>query len=153
MMISCSNNIKMESLYGVWTRFKNFIQRVPRHGLDLWTQIQIFYNNVNYYNKMDLNFATDGDLRELSAEEAWETIENFAQGQKTVKDELSPVFEFGIKPTPRVAFGVMRNLTASPPIVTTFNVVTRTVEKTNDGFQTMGKKKKRKGKSKSTNSG
>ncbi|GJV03270.1 hypothetical protein Tco_1336839 [Tanacetum coccineum] len=31
---------------------------------------------------MDLNFAADGDLRELSAEEAWETIENFAQGQK-----------------------------------------------------------------------
>ncbi|GJV65209.1 hypothetical protein Tco_1476037 [Tanacetum coccineum] len=31
---------------------------------------------------MDLNFATDEDLRELSAEEAWETIENFAQGQK-----------------------------------------------------------------------
>ncbi|GJW98635.1 hypothetical protein Tco_0180443 [Tanacetum coccineum] len=31
---------------------------------------------------MDLNFAADGDLREISAEEAWETIENFAQGQK-----------------------------------------------------------------------
>nr|GEU29811.1 zinc knuckle CX2CX4HX4C [Tanacetum cinerariifolium] len=41
----------------------------------------------------------------------------------------------------------------SPPIVTTFNVVTPTVEKTNDGFQTLGKKKKRKGKSKSTNGG
>ncbi|GKA02783.1 zinc knuckle CX2CX4HX4C containing protein, partial [Tanacetum coccineum] len=34
----------------------------------------------------------------------------------------------------------------SPPIVTTSNVVTPTVEKTNDGFQTLGKKKKRKGK-------
>ncbi|GJS40416.1 hypothetical protein Tco_0565459 [Tanacetum coccineum] len=39
----------------------------------------------------------------------------------------------------------------SPPIVSTSNVVTPTVEKTNDGFQTVGKKKKRKGKSKSTN--
>ncbi|GKE83239.1 zinc knuckle CX2CX4HX4C containing protein [Tanacetum coccineum] len=38
----------------------------------------------------------------------------------------------------------------SPPIVTTSNVVTPTVEKTIDGFQTVGKKK-RKGKSKSTN--
>ncbi|GKE95105.1 hypothetical protein Tco_1579960, partial [Tanacetum coccineum] len=37
-----------------------------------------------------------------------------------------------------------------PPIVTT-NVVTPTVDKSNDGFQTVGKKKKRKGKSKSTN--
>ncbi|GKD65768.1 hypothetical protein Tco_1307876 [Tanacetum coccineum] len=31
---------------------------------------------------MDLNFVANGDLRELSAEEAWETIKNFAQGQK-----------------------------------------------------------------------
>ncbi|GJY99640.1 zinc knuckle CX2CX4HX4C containing protein, partial [Tanacetum coccineum] len=41
----------------------------------------------------------------------------------------------------------------SPPIVATSNVVTPNVEKTNDGFQTVGKKKKRKGKSKSTNGG
>ncbi|GJT10159.1 zinc knuckle CX2CX4HX4C containing protein [Tanacetum coccineum] len=41
----------------------------------------------------------------------------------------------------------------TPPIVTTSNVVTPTVEKSNDGFQTVSKKKKRKGKSKSTNGG
>ncbi|GJY41073.1 hypothetical protein Tco_0428343 [Tanacetum coccineum] len=42
----------------------------------------------------------------------------------------------------------------SPSIVSTTNVVTfPTVEKINDGFQTVGKKKKRKGKSKSTNVG
>ncbi|GJV15148.1 zinc knuckle CX2CX4HX4C containing protein [Tanacetum coccineum] len=34
-----------------------------------------------------------------------------------------------------------------PPIITTSNVFTPVVEKTNDGFQTVGKKKKRKGKS------
>nr|GEV00535.1 hypothetical protein [Tanacetum cinerariifolium] len=39
------------------------------------------------------------------------------------------------------------------PIVTTSNVVTPIVEKTNDGYQTVGKKKKMKGKSKSTNGG
>ncbi|GJW16427.1 zinc knuckle CX2CX4HX4C containing protein [Tanacetum coccineum] len=41
----------------------------------------------------------------------------------------------------------------SPPIVTTSNVVTSTIVETNDGFQTVGKKKKKKGKSKSTNVG
>ncbi|GJR43014.1 zinc knuckle CX2CX4HX4C containing protein [Tanacetum coccineum] len=41
----------------------------------------------------------------------------------------------------------------SPPIVATSNVVTPNAEKSNDGFQTVGKKKKRKGKSKSTNGG
>ncbi|GJY66610.1 hypothetical protein Tco_0468848 [Tanacetum coccineum] len=30
---------------------------------------------------MDLDFATDGNLRELSGQEAWEAIENFPQGQ------------------------------------------------------------------------
>ncbi|GJV35274.1 zinc knuckle CX2CX4HX4C containing protein [Tanacetum coccineum] len=43
-----------------------------------------------------------------------------------------------------------RILVSIPPTVVTSNVATPTVEKTNDGFQTMGKKKK-KGKSKSTN--
>ncbi|GKD57654.1 zinc knuckle CX2CX4HX4C containing protein [Tanacetum coccineum] len=41
----------------------------------------------------------------------------------------------------------------TPPIVTTSNVVTPTVEKNNNGFQTVGKKKTKKGKSKSTNVG
>nr|GEW84699.1 hypothetical protein [Tanacetum cinerariifolium] len=41
----------------------------------------------------------------------------------------------------------------TPPIVSTSNVVTPTVEKANDGFQTVGKKKKKKGKSKTTNDG
>nr|GEV88277.1 zinc knuckle CX2CX4HX4C [Tanacetum cinerariifolium] len=41
----------------------------------------------------------------------------------------------------------------SPPIVATSNVVTPTVEITNNSFQTVGKKKKRKSKSKSTNGG
>nr|GEY38185.1 hypothetical protein [Tanacetum cinerariifolium] len=40
-----------------------------------------------------------------------------------------------------------------PPIVTIYNVVTPTIEKTNIGFQTVGKKKKGKGKSNSTNGG
>ncbi|GJU72093.1 zinc knuckle CX2CX4HX4C containing protein, partial [Tanacetum coccineum] len=41
----------------------------------------------------------------------------------------------------------------TPPIVSTSPVVTPTVEKTNDGFQTVGKKKKRKGNSKPNNGG
>nr|GEU68052.1 RNA-directed DNA polymerase, eukaryota, reverse transcriptase zinc-binding domain protein [Tanacetum cinerariifolium] len=41
----------------------------------------------------------------------------------------------------------------SPAIVITSNVVTPTVEKTNDGFQTVSKKKKKKGKFNSTNGG
>ncbi|GJU64397.1 hypothetical protein Tco_1246232 [Tanacetum coccineum] len=71
-----------ESIYDAWTRFKNLIQRVPHHGLDLWSLTQFFYDHVDDYTRMDLDFAADGNLRELSGEEAWEAIENFAQGQK-----------------------------------------------------------------------
>ncbi|GJY26089.1 hypothetical protein Tco_0400815 [Tanacetum coccineum] len=45
------------------------------------------------------------------------------------------------------------NMVSVPPTIVTHNVVTPTVEKTNDRFQTVGKKKKNKGKSKSTNVG
>ncbi|GJR06078.1 hypothetical protein Tco_0529062 [Tanacetum coccineum] len=71
-----------EPIYDVWTLFKNLIQRVPHHGLDLWSLAQFFYHHVDQYTQMDLDFAADGNLRELSGEEAWETIENFTQGQK-----------------------------------------------------------------------
>ncbi|GKE65190.1 hypothetical protein Tco_1519351 [Tanacetum coccineum] len=71
-----------EPIYDAWTRFKNLIKRVPHHGLDLWSLTQFFYDHVNDYTRMDLDFAADGNLRKLSGEEAWEAIENFAQGQK-----------------------------------------------------------------------
>ncbi|GKC51330.1 hypothetical protein Tco_1074075, partial [Tanacetum coccineum] len=71
-----------EPIYDAWTHFKNLIKRVPHHGLDLWSLTQFFYDHVDDYTRMDLDFAADGNLRELSGEEAWEAIENFAQGQK-----------------------------------------------------------------------
>ncbi|GJW27708.1 hypothetical protein Tco_0044583 [Tanacetum coccineum] len=71
-----------EPIYDAWTRFKNLIQRVPLHGLDLWSLTQLFYDHVDDYTRMDLDFAADRNLRELSGEEAWEAIENFAQCQK-----------------------------------------------------------------------
>ncbi|GJW34227.1 hypothetical protein Tco_0054259 [Tanacetum coccineum] len=55
-----------ESIYDAWTRFKNIIQRVPHHGLDLWSLTQFFYDHVDDYTRMDFNFAADGNLRELS---------------------------------------------------------------------------------------
>ncbi|GJU85940.1 hypothetical protein Tco_1293486 [Tanacetum coccineum] len=71
-----------ELIYDVWTRFKNLIQRVPYHDLNLWSLTQFFYDHVDNYTQMDLDFAAEGNLRELSGEEAWEAIENFTQGQK-----------------------------------------------------------------------
>ncbi|GJX09707.1 zinc finger, CCHC-type containing protein [Tanacetum coccineum] len=35
-----------ESLSEAWTRFKDLLQKVPYHGIDLWLQVQIFYDHV-----------------------------------------------------------------------------------------------------------
>ncbi|GJY07936.1 hypothetical protein Tco_0374990 [Tanacetum coccineum] len=66
-----------ESPYDAWTHFKNLIQRVPHHGLNLWSLAQFFYDHVDRYTKIDINYAASGNLRRLGAEEAWETIEDF----------------------------------------------------------------------------
>nr|GEY30359.1 zinc finger, CCHC-type [Tanacetum cinerariifolium] len=35
-----------ESLSEAWTHFKDILQKVPHHGIDLWLQVQIFYDHV-----------------------------------------------------------------------------------------------------------
>ncbi|GJT66348.1 zinc knuckle CX2CX4HX4C containing protein [Tanacetum coccineum] len=70
-----------------------------------------------------------------------------------LKVDLLDVVTIGIPSLSGDGFTKETIRVASPSIVTTPNVVTPTVEKTNDGFQTVGKKKNRKGRSKSTNGG
>nr|GEX78675.1 MAK10-like protein [Tanacetum cinerariifolium] len=36
-----------ESLSKAWTRFKDLLQKVSHHGINLWLQVQIFYDHVN----------------------------------------------------------------------------------------------------------
>ncbi|GKC81744.1 hypothetical protein Tco_1137461 [Tanacetum coccineum] len=68
-----------ESLYDVWNRFKDLLQKVPHHDLDLWLQVQIFYDHVGYATQMAIDYAAGGRLRKVRAEVAWETIDNLAQ--------------------------------------------------------------------------
>ncbi|GJS10273.1 hypothetical protein Tco_0367069 [Tanacetum coccineum] len=91
-----------ESIYDAWTRFKILIQRVPHHGLDLLSLTQFFYDHVDDYTRMDLDFAADRNLRELSGEEAWEAIENFSQGQKELGITWDKVENSNSQSTPQV---------------------------------------------------
>nr|GEU56120.1 zinc finger, CCHC-type [Tanacetum cinerariifolium] len=68
-----------ESLNDAWSRVKDLLQKVPHHGHDLWLQAQIFYDHVDYTTQMAIDHATDGRIRKLRLEEAWETIEDLAQ--------------------------------------------------------------------------
>ncbi|GJS61684.1 hypothetical protein Tco_0656468 [Tanacetum coccineum] len=82
-----------ESLYDAWTRYKDLIQKVPHHGLNLWSQIQIFFNHIDRYTQIGINYAASENLRGLSAEEAWETIEDCAQCDKQWKNPTSTIFD------------------------------------------------------------
>ena len=52
--------------------------KVPHHGIDLWLQVQIFYDHINIPTKQTIDQAAGGKLRDLSAEQSWELIEDLA---------------------------------------------------------------------------
>ncbi|GJS99415.1 hypothetical protein Tco_0820585 [Tanacetum coccineum] len=68
-----------ESLSEAWTRFKDLLQKVPHHGINLWLQVQIFYDRIDQTLKRTVDYAAEGRLRKLSAEKAWATIEELAR--------------------------------------------------------------------------
>ncbi|GJX20119.1 hypothetical protein Tco_0222796 [Tanacetum coccineum] len=68
-----------ESLYDAWTRFKDLLRKVPYHRLNLWLQVKIIYDHVDYATQMAIDYAADERLRKLRPEEAWETIKDLAQ--------------------------------------------------------------------------
>nr|GEZ99921.1 hypothetical protein [Tanacetum cinerariifolium] len=68
-----------ESLSEAWTRFKDLLQKVPHHGLDLWLQVQIFYDHVDNTIQKSTDYAAGGRLRKLRPDEAWTAIERLSQ--------------------------------------------------------------------------
>ncbi|GJY52655.1 zinc finger, CCHC-type containing protein [Tanacetum coccineum] len=68
-----------ESLSEAWTRFKDLLQKVPYHGLDLWLQFQIFYDHVNCTTRESIDYAAGGRLRKLRLDKDCDTIEKLAQ--------------------------------------------------------------------------
>ncbi|GKB72197.1 MAK10-like protein [Tanacetum coccineum] len=78
------NNILMfqqhheESLSEAWTRFKDLLQKVPHHGIDLWLQVQIFYDHVNPVTRRTIDQSASGKLRDRNAKESWALLEDLA---------------------------------------------------------------------------
>ncbi|GKB03851.1 zinc finger, CCHC-type containing protein, partial [Tanacetum coccineum] len=56
-----------ESLLEAWTRFKDLLQNVSHHGIDLWLQVQIFYDQ-----------SASGTFHDRNAEESWALLEDLA---------------------------------------------------------------------------
>ena len=68
-----------ESLYTAWEIFKRLLKRCPMHGIDLTTQMGIFYHSMNYTSKGIIDAACCGAFKRNSAEEARQLIEDLAK--------------------------------------------------------------------------
>ncbi|GJY31444.1 hypothetical protein Tco_0414939 [Tanacetum coccineum] len=85
-----------ESLLEAWTGFKDLLQKVPHHGIDLWLQIHFFYDHVNPVTRRTIdqlagglvsNFMASQDAR-LSKFEA-----NFKQQQSEMTNKIDIVLK------------------------------------------------------------
>ncbi|GJX11345.1 hypothetical protein Tco_0201204 [Tanacetum coccineum] len=61
-----------------WTRFKDLLQKVPHHAIDLWLQVQIFYDYVNPATRRTIDQSAGGKLHDINAEESWALLEDLA---------------------------------------------------------------------------
>ncbi|GKB32907.1 MAK10-like protein [Tanacetum coccineum] len=51
-----------ESLSKAWTRFKELLQKVYHHGIDLWVKVKIFYEHVNPATRRTIDQLAGGNL-------------------------------------------------------------------------------------------
>ncbi|GJT18142.1 hypothetical protein Tco_0876848 [Tanacetum coccineum] len=65
-----------ESLSEALTHLKHLLKKFPNHGINLWLQIQIFYDHASFHLKYEIDRAAGGKLRDKNAKESWEIIEN-----------------------------------------------------------------------------
>ena len=68
-----------ESLYTAWERFKRLLKKCPMHGIDLTTQMDIFYHAMNYASKGIIDASYRGAFKRRNADEAWQLIEDLAK--------------------------------------------------------------------------
>ncbi|GJT13640.1 hypothetical protein Tco_0860682 [Tanacetum coccineum] len=55
---------------------------LPHHGIDLWLQVQIFYDHIDHTLKRIVDYAAEGRLRKMSGENSYNTIEELADMRK-----------------------------------------------------------------------
>ena len=68
-----------ESLFNAWKRLKRLFKICPMHGIDLTTQMDIFYQAMNYASKGIIDASFRGAFKRRSAEEARQLIEDLAK--------------------------------------------------------------------------
>ncbi|GKA26304.1 MAK10-like protein [Tanacetum coccineum] len=51
---------------------------LPHHGIDIWLQVQIFYDHVNPTTRRTIDQSAGGKLRDRNIEESWALLEDLA---------------------------------------------------------------------------
>ena len=78
-----------ESLYTAWERFKRLLKRFHMHGINLTTQMDIFYHAMNYTSKGIIDASYCGGFKRRSVEEARQVIEDLTKcNYKTPSESL-----------------------------------------------------------------
>ena len=80
---------KEESIYNAQERFKRLLKRCPMHGVDLTTQMDIFYHAMNYASKGIIDASYCGAFKRRNEEEARKLIEGLAKGNYKAPSEAS----------------------------------------------------------------
>ena len=68
-------------------RYKRLLKRCPMYGIDLTTQMDIFYHSMNYTSKGIIDAAYCGAFKKKSAEEARHLIEDLANNNYKAPSE------------------------------------------------------------------
>nr|GEX57363.1 ulp1 protease family, C-terminal catalytic domain-containing protein [Tanacetum cinerariifolium] len=59
-------------------RNKDLLQKVPHHGIDLWLQVQIFYDHVNPATRQTIDQSACGKFHDRNAKESWALLKDLA---------------------------------------------------------------------------
>ena len=78
-----------ESLYTAWEMFKRLLKRCPMHGIDLTTQMNVFYHAMNYTSKGIIDAYYRGGFKRRSEKEARQVIEDLAKCNYKTPSESS----------------------------------------------------------------
>ncbi|GKA09003.1 hypothetical protein Tco_0688334 [Tanacetum coccineum] len=93
--ITTWEDLTTQSLSEAWTRFKDLLQKVPHHGIDLWLKVQIFYDHVNPVTRRTINQSTSGKLRDKNAKQSWALLEDLTlydnESWNDLRDFAKPV--------------------------------------------------------------
>ncbi|GJV61369.1 MAK10-like protein [Tanacetum coccineum] len=68
----------LAQLFSSMDSFQGLTPKVPHHGIDLWLQVQIFYDHVNPVTRRTIDQSAGGKLRDRNVEESWTLLEDLA---------------------------------------------------------------------------